>query len=100
MGSLLSKCSSSTDEPKIKIIDCTLPGAAFDYLRPNSATSFSVDRKCNVPAVDIKFEGWYENSVHLWPYQTKRREHFSQLERTPLLTPSISSDDSGYDTIF
>ena len=100
MGYLLSKCSSSTEEPKIKIIDCTPPGAAFDYLRPNGTISFSVDRKCNVPTVNIKFEGWHENNVCLWPYHTEHREHFLQLERTPWLTPSISFDDSGYDTVF
>ena len=100
MGCLFSKCSGGSNEPKIKIIDCTPPGAAFDYLRPNGTISFSVDRKYNVPVVNISFEGWYENSVRLWPYHTEQREHFLQLEMTPLQTPSISSDDSGYDTVF
>ena len=100
MGCLFSKCSNSSYEPKIKIIDCTPPGAAFDYVRPNGTISFSVDRKYNAPVVDIRFEGWYENCVRLWSYHTKQREHFLQLERTPLQTSSISSDDSGYDTVF
>ena len=100
MGCLFSKCISSSEEPKIKIIDCTPPGAAFDYLRPKGTISFSVDRKYNVPVFYISFEGWYENSVHLWPYHTEQREHFLQFQRTPLQTPSISPDDSGYDTVF
>ena len=84
MVCLFPKCSNSSDEPKIKIIDSTPPGAAFDYLRSNSTISFSVDRKYNIPVVDIRFERWYENSMRLWPYHTEQREHFLQLERTPL----------------
>ena len=99
MGCLFSKYISSSEEPKIKIADCTSPGATFNYLRPKG-TSFSVDRKYKIPVVDISFEGWYENSVRLWPCHTGQREHFLQLQRTPLQTPSISSEDSGYDTVF
>ena len=84
MVCLFPKCSNSSDEPKIKIIDSTPPGAAFDYLRPNGTISFSVDRKYNIPVVDIRFERWYENSMRLWPYHTEQREHFLQLDRTPL----------------
>ena len=84
MVCLFPKCSNSSDEPKIKIIDSTPPGAAFDYLRSNGTISFSVDRKYNIPVVDIRFERWYENSMRLWPYHTEQREHFLQLERTPL----------------
>ena len=100
MGCLFSKCSSSSDEPKIKIIDCTPSGAAFNYLRPNSTISFSVVRKYNIPVVGIRFEGWHENSVRLWPCHTEQRKIFLQLQRTLLQTPSVSSDDSGYDTVF
>ena len=99
MDCLFSKCSSGSNEPKIKIFDCKPPDAAFDYLRPNGTISFSVDRKYNVPVVNISFDEWYENSVHLWPYHTEQKEHFLQLERTPLQTPSIISDNSGYDTV-
>ena len=98
MGCLFSKCSNR-DELKIKIIDCTPPGA-FDYLRPYDTISLSVDTKCNISAVDIRFEGWYHNCVCLWPCHTEDRKHFLQLQRTPLQTPSISSDDSDYDTVF
>ena len=100
MGCLFSKCISISEEPKIKIIDRTPPCAAFNYLRPKGTISFSVDRKYNIPVVDISFEGWYENNVHLFPCYTEHREHFLQLQRTPLQTPSVSSEDSGYDTVF
>ena len=90
----------SSNEPKIEIVDLTPPGAEFDYLRQNGTISFSVDRKYNIPVVEINFEGWYENNVRLWPYHTKQRENFLQLQRIRLQTPSISSDDSGYDTVF
>ena len=76
MGCLFSKCISSSEEPKIKIIDCTPPGAAFNYLRPKETIRFSVDRKYNVPVVDISFEGWYENSARLWPYHMNRQNIF------------------------
>ena len=100
MVCLFSKCISNREEPKIKTVDCTPPGTAFDYLRPKGTISFSVDKKYTVPVVDISFEGWYENSVRLWPYHTEQRKHFLQFQWTPLQTPSISSDDSGYDTVF
>ena len=93
-------CFFSSNEPKIEIVDLTPPGAEFDYLRQNGTISFSVDRKYNIPVVEINFEGWYENNVRLWPYHTKQRENFLQLQRIRLQTPSISSDDSGYDTVF
>ena len=94
MGCLCSKC----DEPKIKIYDCTSPGDDFDYLRPKGTITLSIDRKYNVPVVDLRFDGWYENSVRLWPQDPEQREIFLLLERTPLQTPCV--DNSGFDTIF
>ena len=55
-------CSKS-DEQKITIYDCTIPGDDFEYLRPQGAITLSIDRKCNIPIVDIKLDAWYENSV-------------------------------------
>ena len=95
--------SSKSDEPKIRIYDCTPPGDDSEYLRLQGATTLSIDRKYNIPIVDIKFDGWYENSVYLWPKHTEQREHFLLLERTPMQTLSVSSfssDDSGNDTAF
>ena len=73
MDCLFLKCSTGSDELKIRITDCTPPGAALDYLRPNGTISFSVDRKYNVPVVNISFERWYKNRVCLclWSYNTE-----------------------------
>ena len=100
MGCLFSKCISSSEEPKIKIIDCTPPGAAFNYLRPKGTISFSVDRKYNIPVVDISLKDGMKTMCVFFPCHTEHREHFLQLQRTPLQTPSVSSEDSGYDTVF
>ena len=35
-------CSKS-DEPKIRIYDCTPPDDDFEYLRPNGTITFSID---------------------------------------------------------
>ena len=79
----------------------TLPGDDFKYLRPQATITLSIDRKYNVPLIDIRFDGWYENSVRLWPKHSEQREHFLLLEKTPLQTPSItSSSDNGFDTVF
>lgn len=98
MGCLCSKFDY--DQPNIKIIEYNPPGEQFDYLRRNGTIKFSIDKKYNIPIAEIKFNGWYENSVRLWLHHYKQREYFLLLERTPLQTPSLSSDDSGYDTVF
>ena len=72
-------------------------------MRPQGTITLSIDKKYNIPQINIRFDGWYENSVRLWPKHTEQREHFLLLERTPLETPSVSSvssDDSGFDTFF
>ena len=68
-------CSKS-DEPKIRIYDCTPPDDDFEYLRPNGTITFSIDRKYNIPLLDITLDGWCENSVRLWPKHSDQREHF------------------------
>ena len=63
--------------------------------------TLSVDRKYPVPLIDIRFDGWYENSVRLWPKHTEQTEHFLLLQRIPPASRSISSlSDSGIDTGF
>ena len=79
----------------------TPPGDDFDYLRPQGTITFSIDRKYNIPLIDIRFDGWYENSARFCPKHSEQSEHFLLLERTSLQTPSItSSSDSGFDTVF
>ena len=94
---------SKNYEQKIKIFDCTLPGHDFNYLLPQRTITLNIDRKYNIPLFDIRFDGWYENNVCLRPKHTKQKDHFLLLQRTPLQTPSVSSlssDDSGFDTVF
>ena len=79
------------------------PGDDFDYLRPQGTITLSTDRKYNIPLVDIRFDGWYENSVRLWPKHIEQGNYFLLLQRTPLQTPStssLSSDDSSFNTVF
>ena len=91
----------SNNEPKIKLFDVTPPGDDFEYLRPKGTITFSIDRKYNILLVDIRFDGWYENNVRLWPKHTEQREHFLLLQKTPLQTPSVSPlSDSGFNTVF
>ena len=92
MSCFFSKCIRSSEEPIIEFIDCAPPAAAFNCLKPKA--------KYNVSVVGISFEKSYEKRVRLSPYYTEQREHFLQLQRTPLQTPSISSDNSSYDTVF
>ena len=92
---------STNNKPNIKIFDLTPPGDDFNYLRPEGTITLRIDRKYQVPLIDIRFDGWYENSVRLWPKHTEQREHFLLLQRTPQPSPSISSlSDSGIDTVF
>ena len=91
----------STKKPNIKIFDLTPPGDDFNYLRPEGMTTLSINRKYQVPLIKIRFDGWYKNSIHLWPKHSEQREHFLLFERSPLPSPSIFSlCDSGMDTVF
>ena len=74
-------------------------GKQFNYLRPNGTITYTVDRMCDFPEIEINFDGWYKASVQLWPKSTKTRSNFLNLQRTPLLSPSFftSSSDSGFD---
>lgn len=94
-------CCFSLNEPSIKFFDQTPPGENYSYLRPEGTLTFRLDGKYNVPVFGIQFDGWFENPVCLWPSDTRQIESFLWLERTPLLTPSVSScSDSGSDTLF
>ena len=80
-----------------------MPPGDFNYLQAQGTITLSIDRKHNIPLVDIRFDGWYKNSVHLWPKHTEQRDHFLLLQITPLQTPSVNSllsDGSGFDTVF
>lgn len=94
-------CCFSPNEPRIKIFDQTPAGQNVCYLRMQRTITFSINSKYNVPLIDIQFDGWYDNSVCLWPEHNKQRENILLLESVPLSTPSVSSfSDSGVDTVF
>ena len=75
MGGIFSR-----NEPKIQIFECMPLGHVFHYLRPQGTTTSSIDRKYNISLTDITFDGWYRNSVHLWPKPTKQRTFFYCLK--------------------
>lgn len=80
-------------------------GQEYDHLRPEGKIVHSIDTTDEVPKIEISFNGWCVNSVHLWPEYKKVRPHFLQLERTPPVSPQVffssESFDSGVnDTIF
>lgn len=43
----------SSDEPKIKIVDCTPPGDEFNCLRPQGTIMLSIDIKYSISLIDI-----------------------------------------------
>ena len=62
MGCFYSKKGSSL---KIRMHDCIPPTEEFDYLRPDGSIIVSIDRRYNVSMFELRFDGWYENSVRL-----------------------------------
>ena len=54
----MSCLCSKSDEPKINIFDCTPAGDDFEYLRPHGTITLSIDKKYNIPIVDIRFDDW------------------------------------------
>ena len=102
MGCCLSFVDN--DKPRIEIIDEIPKGKEFDYLRSEGKIIFGIDTTYDVPRIEIDFNGWYVNSVRLWPESKKVKPHFLMLRWTPPVSPQISfsneSFDSGIDTVF
>ena len=73
-------CCFSVNECRIKIIDLTAPCKNYSYLRPKGTITFTVDRKY-VILVDIQLDGWFKNTFHLWPKETKQREFFCSINK-------------------
>ena len=61
----MSRLFSTNKKSNIKIFDLTPPGDDFNYLRPEGMKTLSINRKYQVPLIKIRFDGWYENSIHL-----------------------------------
>ena len=89
MGCICSKMFN------IKIYDCLPP---VDFSKLDGTITLSIDKECNVPVFDLKFDGWYEKSVRIWPKHSEHSEYFLLPDRCPL-TPSMSFSD-GIDTVF
>lgn len=66
MGCIFSR----SNKPNVKTHDCIPPSNEFDYLKSQRTVTFSLDRKYNIPIVDIRFDSWYEKSVRIWPKHT------------------------------
>ena len=97
MGCFYSKKGSSL---KIRMYDCIPPTEEFDYLRPDGSIIVSIDRRYNVSMFELRFDGWYENSVRLWPKYIEQNGCVLSFEN-PLAIESSSnvSDNYGYDTV-
>ena len=98
MGCCLS--SRNKKKTKIEINDKISDGKDFDYLRPEVGIIYSINKIYHVPKVEINFGSWYMNSIHLWPKRKKIRPYFLLLQRTPSVSPQVSSESSDNDTIF
>ena len=87
---IIGTCFSK--KSKIKIVDNIKKGSQHKYLRLNGEIVLSIDKICNVLLFDINIDGWYPNSVRLWPKIKDAQQCFqSWLERTPPSTPIVSS---------
>lgn len=87
----------------IEVLDFTPSGQEYDYFRPKWTITIEMDQRYNVPVLNIDFDGWYHNAVHLWPENNAQHESFLVLEINPLSSGNVSSldtADSGYDTVF
>ena len=89
MGCICSKKSS------IKIHDCLSPA---DFSRLNGTITLSFDREYGVTVFNMKFDGWYEKNVRVWPKHSEHSEYFLLPDRCQL-TPSMSFSD-GINTVF
>ena len=90
--------SSNNKKPKIVIIGETPKGQEYDYLRPEGKITYSIDTTYDVPKIKIAFNGWYMNSVRLWPKNKNIRPHFLMLERTPPVFSQISFPDESFES--
>ena len=83
-------CFSSSRDKPIEVIDTIDPSKHFDYLKPSSKLFYKVDDIYNVLRIDVNFDGWYPNSVRLWPKDNSARQYFLMIERAPPTSPQLS----------
>ena len=100
MGCLFGKIM---DKSATDVLDYTPQGSQYDYLRPRGRIIVQIDEKFKVPVLILDFEECTTKFFRLWPYNFLQRNHFLNLERTPLPTPSPSElleCGSDFDTVF
>lgn len=90
--------SFQNEKSKIEVIDKTPDG--FDYLKPVGRIYYSNNEVYDVLKVEIAFDGWYMNSVRLWPKNKKIRHHFLLLQRTLSFSLQVLSKSSCDDAVF
>ena len=83
-------------------MDFITQGTEYSYLRTVGTITVGINKKWNISVVKVNFKGWYEAAIRLWPKDNGQRENILILQRTPVLSPNISSLDSssGNDTVF
>ena len=64
-------CCFSRNKPKIKIMDETPKGEHFNYLRSKGTITYSIDRTCNIPLIEVDFDVWFDRSVCLFVFDRK-----------------------------
>ena len=75
---------------KIRMYDCIPPTDEFDYLRPDGCIFVSIDRRYKVPLFDLRFDGWYENSVRLWPNHIEQNDCVLSLDNPLVIDTSVA----------
>ena len=103
MGCLYSRIVN--DLINIDVLDYTPKDTNYDYLRPMAQIIVQIDEKFKVPVLILDFDVCETKYVRLWPHDPVQRNHFLDLERAPLSSPTMSSGTnslygSGYDTVF
>ena len=103
MGCLYSRIVN--DSINIDVLDYTPKDTNYDYLRPRGKIIAQIDEKFKVPVLILDFDECATKYVRLWPHDPVQRNHFLDLERTPLSSPTMSSGTnsgygSGYDAVF
>lgn len=52
-------------------MDETPKGEHFNYLRPKGTITYSIDRTCNIPLIEVDFDVWFDRSVCLFVFDRK-----------------------------
>ena len=101
MGCLHSKIVN--DSANIDVLDYAPKDTNYKYLRLRGQIIIQIDKKFKVTVVVLDFDECVTKFVRLWPYNPVQKNQFLDLGRTPLSSPTMSSDSghgSGYNIYF